>query len=113
MYLVAIAWIYVVLMMAVAEALSSNGSVLGAVITFLLYGALPLSIVLYVMGAPSRRQARRAAEAARMASAATTSAAMTPGETGADAISAAGRPAEADAGSHATGQTVTPVGKES
>lgn len=68
MYLVAIAWIYVVLMMAVAEALSSNGSVLGAVITFVLYGALPLSIVLYVMGAPARRQKRKAAEAAEAAS---------------------------------------------
>lgn len=29
MYLVAIAWIYVVLMMAVAEATNSNGTVLG------------------------------------------------------------------------------------
>ena len=52
MYLVAIAWIYVVLMMAVAEALSSQGTVLGAVITFVLYGVLPLSVVLYIMGAP-------------------------------------------------------------
>jgi mannose/fructose/N-acetylgalactosamine-specific phosphotransferase system component IID len=34
MYLIAIAWIYVVLMMAVAEALSSQGTVLGAVFTF-------------------------------------------------------------------------------
>ena len=64
MHLVAIAWIYVVLMMAVAEALSSQGTVLGAVITFVLYGVLPLSVVLYIMGAPARRQARREAEAA-------------------------------------------------
>jgi uncharacterized membrane protein len=63
MYLVAIAWIYVVLMMALAEAMSSNGSVLGAVITFVLYGVLPLSIVLYVMGTPMRRRARQKAEA--------------------------------------------------
>ena len=64
MHLVAIAWIYVVLMMAVAEALSSQGTVLGAVITFVLYGVLPLSVVLYIMATPARRQARRAADAA-------------------------------------------------
>ena len=63
MHLVALAWIYVVLMMALAEALSQQGTVLGAVITFLLYGVLPLSIVLYVMGSPMRRRARRRAEA--------------------------------------------------
>lgn len=64
MHLVTIAWMYVVLMMALAEATSADGTVLGAVFTFLLYGALPLSIVLYVMGTPGRRRARRAAEAA-------------------------------------------------
>jgi hypothetical protein len=64
MYLVAIAWLYVVLMMAAAEALSPHGSVLGALVTFALYGLLPMSIVLYVMGTPARRRARRAAEAA-------------------------------------------------
>jgi len=63
MLLVAIAWIYVVLMMAVAEATSPQGTVLGAVITFVLYGVLPLSIVLYVMATPARRRAIRAAEA--------------------------------------------------
>lgn len=67
MYLVAIAWMYVVLMMAVAEALSSQGTVLGAVFTFLLYGLLPLTIVLYILGTPGRRRARRAAEAAELA----------------------------------------------
>jgi len=69
MYLVAIAWIYVVLMMAVAEATSSNGTVLGAVFTFLLYGALPLSIVIYVMATPQRRRRRRAREAEEAAAA--------------------------------------------
>ena len=38
MYLVAIAWMYVALMMAIAEATHANGSLLGAIITFLLYG---------------------------------------------------------------------------
>jgi hypothetical protein len=62
MIVVAMAWLYVVLMMALAEAFSSQGTVLGAVFTFILYGLLPLSIVLYVMGAPRRARARRAAE---------------------------------------------------
>ena len=62
MYLVAIAWMYVVVMMAVAEAMATNGSVLGAVFTFLLYGVLPCSIVMYLMGTPMRRRARLAAE---------------------------------------------------
>ena len=40
MYLVAIGWIYVVLMMAVVEAMSSQGTLLGACVTFVLYGLL-------------------------------------------------------------------------
>ena len=60
MYLVAIAWIYVVVMMALAEGLSPQGSWLGAFFTLLLYGLLPLGIVLYILGTPARRRARRA-----------------------------------------------------
>jgi hypothetical protein len=63
MYLVALAWIYVVLMMAAAEATSPNGSVVGAVFTFILYGVLPLALVLYILGTPGRRRMRRASEA--------------------------------------------------
>lgn len=63
MWIVALAWSYVVVMMAVAEALAPNGTVLGAVFTLLFYGVLPLGIVLYVMGAPARRAARRRAAA--------------------------------------------------
>jgi len=63
MHLVAIAWIYVVLMMAAAEASSPNGTVLGAFFTILLYGALPLSIVMYLLRTPARRARRQAAEA--------------------------------------------------
>lgn len=65
MYLVVIAWLYVVLMMAVAEAFSSQGSLLGAVITLLLYGVLPLSIVVYILSTPQRRARRQAEEAAQ------------------------------------------------
>ena len=36
MYLVVIAWIYVVLMMSVAEATNTNGTLLGAIVTFFL-----------------------------------------------------------------------------
>lgn len=95
MYLIAIAWIYVVLMMAVAEALSTQGTVLGAVITFVMYGAAPLSVVLYIMGTPMRRRQRRAAE---------TAADALPPEV---AVSAA-----PDGGGHAAGDGVAPVRKE-
>lgn len=67
MYVVVIAWMYVVLLMSVAEALSSQGTVLGAVFTFLLYGLLPLSIVVYILGTPARKKARARREAAEMA----------------------------------------------
>ena len=63
MHIVAVAWIFVVLLMAAAEASSTQGTLLGALFTLLLYGALPLSIVLYVLGTPARRRARLAAEA--------------------------------------------------
>lgn len=58
MYLVIIAWLYVTVMMALAEALSSQGSLLGAIVTFFLYGLLPISLVVYLMGTPLRRKAR-------------------------------------------------------
>ena len=64
MLIVAIGWTYVVLMMALAEALGPGGSVLGAIVTLLLYGVLPLTIVVYVGNTRKRARARRAAEAA-------------------------------------------------
>lgn len=64
MYLVVIAWLYVTLMMAVAEAASPTGSILGALVTFALYGLLPLSIVIYIMGTPARNRKRHARELA-------------------------------------------------
>ncbi|AIY42035.1 putative transmembrane protein [Collimonas arenae] len=57
MYIVAIAWIYVVFMMAITEANAVAG-----VMTFLLYGVFPLSIVLYLMGTPQRKRNRQRAE---------------------------------------------------
>jgi len=64
MHIVAFGWIYVVSMAALAEALSTQGTLLGAFFTFLLYGVLPLSVVLYLMGTPARKKALRRAEEA-------------------------------------------------
>lgn len=74
MYLVVIAWIYVVLMMSVAEATNTTGTLLGAIITFLLYGVGPATLVVYLMGAPARSKAikkRQAAEHAQQVAAST------------------------------------------
>jgi hypothetical protein len=89
MMLVAIAWIWVVLMMALAEAVSPQGSVLGALITFVLYGVAPLALVLYLMATPMRRRRLRAADEASR------SAAQTP-----------------DGGGHAAAVSVAPVREE-
>jgi hypothetical protein len=63
MWIVVIAWMYVAVTMALAEATNPQGTVLGAVITFLMYGAGPLALVMYLLGAPARRRARLKAEA--------------------------------------------------
>ncbi|WP_295379987.1 hypothetical protein [uncultured Pseudacidovorax sp.] len=64
LHLIVIAWLYVAVMMAVAEATNTNGSLLGAIVTFVLYGLLPMGIVGYILSTPARRRARRAREAA-------------------------------------------------
>lgn len=64
MYLVVIGWIYVVLMMAVAEASNTTGTLLGAIVTFFLYGLLPVALVVYLMRTPQRRKELKAREAA-------------------------------------------------
>lgn len=66
MYIIPIAWLYVAVMMAVAEATNSNGTVLGAIVTFVLYGLLPVGLILYFMGAPGRKRKIRAQEAAEL-----------------------------------------------
>jgi hypothetical protein len=60
LYLVAIAWVYVVLLMAMTET-----SFVAGVMTFFFYCVFPLSILLYVMGTPSRKRKRQAAEKAK------------------------------------------------
>ena len=90
MYLIAIAWMYVVVMMTIAEAASPNGTLLGAFFTFLLYGVLPLSIVLYILGTPARKRRIKAQQEAER-QAASTSAAQPP--SGSIAPDAGGEPA--------------------
>jgi hypothetical protein len=89
MYIIAIAWLYVALMAAIVEALAPNGTLLGAFFTLLLYGVLPLTIVLYVFGSPARRRARQRAERAAAESA-----------------------AQPDGSGHAAGDAVAPIRKE-
>ncbi len=67
MWIIAIAWMFVVVLMSVAEAVNPQGTVLGAIVTFLLYGLGPMSLVMYILATPMRRRARQAAEAAEMA----------------------------------------------
>jgi hypothetical protein len=102
-YLVVIGWLYVVLMMAVAEGSNTTGTVLGAVVTFILYGLLPVSLVVYLMRTPQRRKenkAREATEDQQRRAAAETSAASGDPDAGRHA------PAAAEASS------ITPVRKE-
>ena len=67
MYIVPIGWLYVTMMMAVVEATSDTGTVLGAIITFVLYGLLPTGIMAYLMATPARKRAIKAREAAELA----------------------------------------------
>jgi hypothetical protein len=57
MIMVAIAWIYVVLLMSMTEQ-----TIVAGVMTFLFYCVFPLSIILYVMGTPQRKRNRQAKE---------------------------------------------------
>ncbi|EJE49990.1 hypothetical protein PMI14_05560 [Acidovorax sp. CF316] len=67
MYLIVIAWLYVTLMMAVAEATNTTGTLLGAIVTFVLYGLLPMGILVYILGTPSRKRALKQREQAEQA----------------------------------------------
>ena len=69
MYLVVIAWMYVVLMMSVAEATNTTGTLLGAIVTFVLYGLIPMALVVYIMSTPARKRKIKAREAAEHATA--------------------------------------------
>ncbi|MGJ3704343.1 hypothetical protein [Variovorax sp. AFSI2.2] len=107
-HLIVIGWLYVAVMMAVAEATNTTGTVLGAIFTFLLYGLAPVALVVYLMGTPGRRRAMRqreaeAQEAARQAAAAAAAA---------DAAAAKNDSNLPDQGSEAPADAVPPVRKE-
>jgi len=88
-YLVVLGWLYVVLMMAVAEATNTTGTVLGAIVTFVLYGLVPIAIIVYVMRSPQRRAERKAREAAELAAAQAASASALDPDAGGHAAGAA------------------------
>ncbi len=58
MLIVIIAWLYVVVLMSAAET-----SAIAGIMTFFLYGVLPLAILTYLLNTPARRAKRRRAEA--------------------------------------------------
>ena len=99
MYIVVIGWLYVALMMAVAEATNTTGTALGAIVTFVLYGLAPMGLVLYLLGTPARRRALKARELAAQDAARRSTA-------------SAGGSVEPDAGGEAPAEPVTPVRKE-
>ena len=51
MYIVAIAWFYVTLMMAATEY-----SITAGVLTFVFYGLLPCALFIWIVGTPQRRR---------------------------------------------------------
>jgi hypothetical protein len=58
-YIVAIAWLYVTLLMGLTER-----SFVAGVLTFVFYGLAPLLLVLWLFGGPRRKRARAVREAA-------------------------------------------------
>ena len=56
MFIVAVGWLYVVLMMSITETTPVAG-----VMTFILYGLVPVALLLYISGGRQRKR-RRAAE---------------------------------------------------
>jgi hypothetical protein len=53
MYIIAIGWLYVTLLVAINEA-----SVIAGIISFLFYGLLPCGLLLWISGSKVRRQRR-------------------------------------------------------
>ncbi|WP_422849539.1 hypothetical protein ACOYR4_11000 [Acidovorax sp. M14] len=112
MYLIVIAWTYVTLMMAVAEATSPQGTVLGAIITFALYGLLPMGILVYILGTPSRKRKIKAREAAEQAAYDAEQAAARATDAGAEPAASAAPDAGGKAPAAAEGNAVAAVRKE-
>ena len=112
MYLIVIAWTYVTLMMAVAEATSPQGTLLGAIITFALYGLLPMGILVYILGTPSRKRKIKAREAAEQAAYDAEQAAARMADTSAEPAASAAPDAGGKTPAAAEGNAVAAVRKE-
>lgn len=57
MYIIAIAWLYVVLLVAV-----SDTTFIGGLLTLTFFGLFPLALFLWLFGTPARRRRRLLAE---------------------------------------------------
>lgn len=99
MHIVVIAWLYVALMMAIAEATNTTGTVLGAMFTFVLYGVAPVALVVYLISTPARRRKLRERELAAQ-------------ETARSAAAVSVAPVEPDASGEPAADPVAPVRKE-
>lgn len=62
MYIIAIAWLYVTLMMAITES-----SFIGGALTFAFYGLLPCALFLWLVGTPQRKRNKSAKIAEELA----------------------------------------------
>ncbi len=51
MYIIAIGWLYITLLMAATEP-----SLTAGILTFVMYGAAPLALLLWLLGTPQRRR---------------------------------------------------------
>ncbi len=54
MYIIAIAWAYVVLMMAITES-----SFIAGLMTFFWYGLAPMALFFWLFGTPQRKRSKR------------------------------------------------------
>ena len=59
MYIVAIGWLFVIIMMAI-----TSTSLLSGVVTLFCYGILPLGLFLWIVGTPQRRRGAASRDAA-------------------------------------------------
>lgn len=61
MYIIVIAWLYVIVLMAATEK-----SVVAGVLTLVFYGLAPVALFIWVFGTPGRRRAYLAAARSRL-----------------------------------------------
>lgn len=58
MYIIAIGWMWVVLLMAITES-----SIVAGILTFTFYGLLPCSLLMWLLATPARRKRLKEKEA--------------------------------------------------